>query len=263
VIPTASLIWRPENSAPPYTYLELNLATNAGFGNGPTPQRDISIAGTFGYWTRTTPGGALAVAMGDTTGTTASVTNGALPGVGDYLLIGTERMLVTDKAMTAAGQSQQGAGCSTAKASDNLLAVTDGTKFATGEVLLLDAERMQVVDVAGNNLTVRRAWDGTVPATHTGAAIYAARLLTVTRGALGTTAAAHLISVPIAVGAVPGLIRQLATARALVDVANQSGAYAQSQGDGATKVTKIGLGLDALAASAYSAFARMGRSRTV
>jgi len=263
VIPTASLIWRPENSAPPYTYLELNRATNAGFGNGPTPQRDISIAGTFGYWTRTTPGGALAVAMGDTTGTAASVTNGALPGVGDLILVGTERMLVTDKAMTPSGQSQQGAGCSTAKASDNLLAVTDGTKFATGEVLLLDAERIQVVDIAGNNLTVRRSWDGSVLAAHTGAAIYAARLLTVTRGALGTTAATHLISTSAAVCTVPGLIRQLATAYALVDVANQAGAYAQSQGDGATRVTMIGQGLPALAAKAYSAFARLGRSRTV
>lgn len=262
VIPTANLIWRPENSAPPYTYLELNRASNAGFGSGPTPQQDVAITGTYGYWVKTAPGGALAAALTDTTGTSVTVTNGAVVGVGNYTLIGSERMLVTDKAMVATGQSQQGSGCSTAAAKDNLLAVTDGSKFAPYETLLLDSERMQIVDIAGNNLTVRRAWDGTVLAAHTSAAIYAARLLTVTRGALGTTAATHSNAAAVSVGLVPGLIRQLATAYALVDVVQQGGAYAQSQGDGATQVTKIGQGLPALADKAYAAFGRKARTRT-
>lgn len=263
VIPNSACNFEPVNSGPPFTYLELRRDMNYGFGVGPTPQRDIGIAGTFGYWTRTAPGGALAAALGDTTGSAASITNGALPGVGDNILVGSERLLVTDKTMTASGQTQQGSGCSTAKASDNLLAVTDGTKFAPYEVLLLDAERMQVVDVAGNNLTVRRAWDGSVLATHSGATIYAARLLTVTRGALGTTAATHLIGAGASVALVPGLIRQLATAYALVDVTNQAGAYAQSQGDGETKLAKIGQGLPALADKAYARFGRKARKRVI
>lgn len=263
LIPASACNFEPINSGPPFTYLELRRDMNYGFGVGPTPQRDIAITGTFGYWTRTASAGALAVAMSDTTGTSATLTNGAVVGIGDNMLVGSERMLVTDKTMVDTGQAQQGLGCSTAKASDNLLAVTDGTKFSPYEVLLLGSERMQVVDVAGNTLTVRRAWDGSVLATHAGAEIYAQRLLTVTRGALGTTAATHLIGSSVSVGLVPGLIRQLATAYALVDVAQQSGAYAQSQGEGATQVTKIGQGIPALRDEAYQAFGRKSRKRVI
>jgi hypothetical protein len=262
-IPLSACNFEPVNSAPPFRSLELKRNLSYGFGVGPTPQRDIAITGPYGFWTRTAPGGALAAAMADTTGTAATAANGALPGVGDNILIDTERMLVTDKNMITTAQTQQGTGCSSAKASDNLLGVTDGTKYNPGETLLLDAERMQVADVAGNSLTVRRAWDGTVLAAHTGATIYAARLLTVARGALGTAAATHSNAAPVSLGAVPGLIRQLATAYALVDVANQAGAYAQSQGDGAAKVTRIGQGLPALADKAYTAFGRKARSRVV
>lgn len=262
-IPLSACNFEPINSGPPFRSLELRRDMNYGFGVGPTPQRDIAITGPFGYWTRTAPAGALAAAMTDTTGTSATVTNGALAGVGDNILVGAERMLVTDKAMVDTGQAQQGTGCSTAKASDNLLGVADGTKFSVGETLLLGSERMRVLDIAGNALSVYRAWDGTVLATHTAAEIYAARLLTVTRGALGTTAATHSNGAAVAVGLVPGLIRQLATAYALVDVANQSGAYAQSQGDGETKVTKIGQGIPALLSSAYAQFGRKARIRTI
>lgn len=263
VIPSAACNFEPVNSGPPYNYLELRRDMPYAFGVGQTPQRDIGIAGVYGFWTRTAPGGALAAALSDTTGTTAIVSNGALIGVGDHILIGSERMLVTDQQMTATGQTQQGSGVSTAQKNDVLLQVTDGTQYAPQEVVQLDAEQMLITSVTGNFLTVLRAWNGTTLATHAGATVYAARQLTVMRGALGTTAASHTNGTAVAVGLVPPLVRQLAEAEAVVEVAQQVGAYAATQGDGQSKVVKIGTGLPDLRDRCYTAYGRKARIRVV
>src|SRR6185312_9222401 len=83
VIPAADIFWGPWNYSPPYTFLELNRSTSASFGQGDTPQRDVAIAGTFGYNIDTDPAGTLAVALSDTTGTTVVTSNGALIGPGN------------------------------------------------------------------------------------------------------------------------------------------------------------------------------------
>lgn len=263
VIPAAACNFEPVNSGPPYNYLELRRDMPYSFGVGPTPQRDVGIAGTFGYWTKTGPGGALAAAMSDTTGTTATVTNGALLDVGDNILIGSERMLVTDQQMVSTGQTQQGSGVSTAVKSDVLLQVTSGTGFGVGEVVQLDAEQMLTISITGNYLTVIRAWNGTTLAAHSGATIYAARQLTVVRGALGTTAATHLSAAAVSAAVVPPLVRQLAEAEAIVAVAQQVGAYAAVQGDGQSKVMKIAAGLPDLRDRCYAAYGRKSRIRVI
>lgn len=263
VIPAGDILWGNPRYAPPYTYLELNRATSATFGQGDTPQRDVAITGAFGGWAKTTPAGALATPVSDTTGTTVTVTNGAALGVGDNALIGTERMLVVERANITTTQTQQGSGCSTASAADVGLAVTDGSKFFLNEVLQLDSERMKVVDVTGNTLTVKRAWDGTVLAPHSGATIYASRLLTVLRGALGTTAATHANSTTINRATYPGIVKALSLAEAVVEARQKVGAYAGSQGTGDSKQSNIGKGLDDLRARAIQAFGRTGRSRAV
>ncbi len=263
VIPAANCLWGPWNYAPPFSRLELDRSSNSSFGLGSTPQKDVRITGLFGYQDVFAPAGLLAVAVTDTTGTSVQVTNGALAGVGDVLLTGSERMLITDRQMVSTGQTQQGPGCSTLLVSDNILAVTDGTKFSVQEVVLVDAERMLIVDVAGNNLSVKRAWDGTPLAAHTGATVYASRLLTVKRGALGSTAATHLISTAASTAVVPPEIRQLALADALVNIAQATGAYASSQGDGASKTSGIGSGLSDLRKRTSAKFGRQGRTRSV
>lgn len=262
-IPAGNLIWGPYNYAPPYTRIEIDRATNSAFGLGNTPQKDVRITGQFGYQDKFVTAGALAAPLSDTTGTTVQTTNGAAVDVGDIMLVGSERMLVTDNAMVSTGQTQQGSGCSTNAKNDNLLAVTDGTKFAKNEVLLLDAERMLIVDVAGNNLSVIRGWDGTTLATHTGATVYALRLFTVTRGAFGSTAATHLSAATASIAVVPPLVRQLSRAEAIVTVAQEVGGYAVMQGEGPAKVVKIGQGLPDLRAQCITAFGRKARQRTV
>jgi hypothetical protein len=262
-IPLEACYFEPVNSAPPYTYLELRRDLPYGFGVGPTPQRDVAITGPFGYWTKTAPAGQLAAAIGDATSTAVTVSNAAPVGVGNVLVVDTERMLIADRAMVATGQTQQGPGASTDKASDVALQVADGTQIHVGEVLQLDAERMLAVDVTGNVVTVKRAWDGTVLATHAAATVYASRLLTVVRGGYGTTAAAHASGAAAAAGLIPAGVRNYATALAVVDVVQKTGGYTTIQGSGPGSIVKIGAGLPQLADAAYTRYGRKSRTRTI
>jgi hypothetical protein len=262
-IPAGSIFWGHPNYSPPYTYMELDRSTSAAFGQGSTPQRDVHITGTFGYTAQTRPGGALAAAITTTSATTATVTDGSQVGVGNSLLVGTERMLVTGRANTSTGQTQQGTGVSTASSADEVLAVTDGTTVFVGEVLTLDAERMLAVDVTGNNVTVKRAWDGTKLATHSGATIYASRLLTVTRGAQGTTAATHSSAATVAVHVVPPLIRELAIAYASATLISESSGWAKVWGEGSGSAQNLGRSVREIQAEASRAYGRQARTRVV
>lgn len=265
VIPAGDILWGNPRYSPPFTYFELSRATSASFGQGSTPQRDVAITGTFGYWLKYAPAGTLTAAVADTTSTSIAVSNSAAAGVGDSILIDAERMLVTDKAMVSTGLTQQGSGVSTKDTSDVALdlGTGGGALVFVGETLLLDSERMLVVDIAGDTATVKRAWDGTVLATHTGATIYAPRSWTVQRAALGTLAATHADSAVIKRFVVPGLVKSLAVGEALVEVRQKVGAYAGSQGTGDSKQTGIGKGLDDIRTRCTQRYGRTGRSRAV
>jgi hypothetical protein len=250
-------------TGPPFTYIELDRSTSAAFRGGATPQRSVSVTGVFGFGADTAPAGALAAPVTDTTGTSVTLSDSSRAGAGSSLLIDSERMLVTDTAMVTTAQAQQGAGAGTAVASDVALTVTDGTKYAVGEVLLLDSERMRIADIAGNVLTVKRAWDGSVLATHSGATIFAPRLLTVTRGALGTTAATHLNAAPAARHAVPGIVAELAVAEAINLFLQETSGYARTVGAGDNVRMAGGAGLADLRARCLSAAGRKSRQRTI
>jgi hypothetical protein len=262
-IPTANIFLEPVNSGPPFTYLELDRSKTSAFGQGSTPQRNISLTGTWGHSADKDPAGSLAAALTDTTGTAATVAATAAIGVGNVIYADSERLLVTDRSMVTTSQTQQGAGAGTASAADVTLAVTDGTKYAVGEVLLLDSERMLVVDIAANNLTVKRAWDGSVLATHSGSTVFAARLLTVTRGALGTTAATHLNAAPLTVHRVPTMVRDLAIAEAINTVLQETSGYARMVGSGDTVMPASGAGLADLWDEVMTAFGRSARQLVI
>lgn len=265
-IPLPQVFTEPVNGSAavpaPYTYIELDISTSASFSSGATYQHAILIVGTWGYSLVTTPSGALGAAMSDTTGTVAQVTDSSQLSAGSIILIGTERMLVTDRAMVSTAQTQQ-SGITTASVSDVSLGVTDGTKYFAGETLLLDSERMLVTDVAGNTLTVKRAWDGTVLATHSGATIFAPRSLTVTRGALGTTAATHLISASVSRFVFPALITEMAIAEAENFYLQKTSGYARTVGEGDSQRPMSGIGLADLRTRVVASYARKARQRTV
>jgi hypothetical protein len=231
-IAATDYLLEPINSGPPYNRLEIDLSSSAALAAGDTHQRAIAITGVWaGCPLDTDPAGALSGGINDST-TTAVVTNSALAEVGHILLCGTERMIVTERGMADTG-ADLAAPDLTASAANTSVTVTDGTKVKQRETILIDSERMWVVDVAGNTLTVKRAYDGSVLSAHTaGASVYAPRSLTVTRGALGTTAAAHLDAAALTRHAWPALARRLTIAEALCTMLGEEAGWAAYVGNG-------------------------------
>jgi hypothetical protein len=212
----SDIVLEPQRSGPPYSRLEINISSSASFGTGSTHQQDISILGLWGENDDHITLGTLTEAL-DASETAVDVSPAASAdiGVGSILKIGTERLLVTERAQIDTGQNVGGAGLTNNKNSVSLT-VSDGTQFALYEVILVESERMLVTDIAGNVLTVERAFEGSIIAAHAaGVDIYAPRTLTVTRGALGSTAATHNSGDAIQVWKVPPAVRQYVTAEAI------------------------------------------------
>jgi hypothetical protein len=262
-IPLTVCNFEPVNSGPPFTYLELRRDMNYGFGVGPTPQRDIAITGTWGYWAFTDPAGSLAAAITTTTASAVTVSDGSKVGVGDLLIVDSERMLISDRSSTDTGQTNL-TGITTASSGDVAMGVTDGTALHIDEVIQLDSERMLIVDITGNTATVKRAWDGTVLAAHSaGTHVYAFRTLTVLRGQLGTQAATHQNAAPASIHRVPQPARDLAIAEATNRVTQEIGGYSDPEGEGGSAVKGLGSSLADLWDEAETTLGRKARRRTI
>ena len=239
----SSYFLEPVNLGPPYDRIEVNLGSTSSFNTGSTYQRNIAITGLFGYTNETVAIGSLSSLLGNTVGATANAT-WTTPrfGVGDVLLIDSERVTITARNMSSSAQTlQTPVGASTA---ETTIAVTSGASFLADTVLLLDSERMLVVDVAGNNLIVKRAWDGSVLAAHTGSTIYTYTGITLDRAALGTTIASHSSSTTIYQWQVPGPVRQLCVAEVLNAFEQEASGYARSIGSGDNVRNAMGAGID-------------------
>jgi hypothetical protein len=243
---------------PPYTHIEIDLDGPAAFSSGDTHQRSVAITGVFGHSANEEAVGSLAGSLAADASATASITwTTARIGVGDTLRIDNERMIITGRTMVDSTQDLQTP--LTAAANNVTVAVTTGTAFAIDEVLLLDSERMLVVDIAGNNLTVRRAWDGSVLATHSGSSIYTLTGVEITRGQLGTTAAAHNSAATIYRHQVPPLVRELAIAEAINTLLQESAGYARTSGSGDNEREMSAKGIKSLRDDVYTAFGRKAR----
>lgn len=229
-IPTGNVLLEPNDYGPPYNRIEVDLSTVSAFQAGDTHQQAIGISGTWcGDAVVEDQIGELAANLAADTTATATITwTAADIGVGDVLRIGDERMIVTARTMVNTTQDLQAdMGASSAAVT---VAVSSGTAFGAGQILLIDSERMLVVDVAGNNVTVKRGWDGSVLAAHTtGADIYALTGVDVDRAQLGTTLAAHTTADPIYRHVVPELVRQLAVAEAINSIQQETAGYARRE----------------------------------
>lgn len=271
VIPTANVLPRPI-TGPPFTWIELRRDSTSSFGNNTTPQADISITGPFGYWMKQTSVGTLAAAITDTTGTTITVSSSGVVGVGDVLICESERMLVTDARYVSSGISFI-SGCTTAQANDVTMVVPDGTQFSPNEIILIDSEWILIQDIVGNNLIVKRAYSGSVLATHSPGLVYVKRKLTVTRGDLGTTAATHNNGTALYIATIPDLVKSLAVAEFTVEIIQGTAGYANTQqvswhgqvqrGQGSQQEAFPGPGLPDLRIKCLSRFGRNARTRAV
>jgi hypothetical protein len=245
----------------PYDSIEIDLESSAAFSAAGTYQRAIAITGVYiGCPVDEVPAGALAEAL-DATETSVDVTDSAVVGVGHILRCESERMLVTGRRWLTTAQTLQTP--LTANLNNVTVAVTTGSAYQPGEVLLLDSERMYVVDVAGNNLTVKRAWDGSILAAHTGSTIYASRTLVVERGVLGTTAATHADATALVRFRPPGLVTEYATAHALNTLLQHRSGYARTVGSGDNEREMGGRGLRAIREDLDRAYTRKARVAAV
>lgn len=256
-ITLADYFLRPYDG-PPYTHVELDRSASGAFSSGDTPQASIVITGVFGHLDET-PVGTLATTI-DASTTTVDVLGNI--GVGSLLRIDDERMIVVERDML-----DTGAALSTALASSSSnvgVAIDDASSFVTGEVVQVGSEQMKIISIAGNLLTVRRAWNGSVLATHELAApVFAGRRLTVERAAVGTTAAAHTAPAVLHAHRPPALVRTLAIAETMADLLQQGAGYARTVGTGDNERESAGKGLTGLREQVYRAHGRQARMRTV
>jgi len=252
---------------PPYSYLDLDLSTSSALSAGTTFQRSNVINGVFGYneTDTTVPAHALLGGNINSSVTTMTVTpsSGVIDlGVGSLLMLGTERLVVTERIMSDTTQNLTNT--LTASNGDTVVGVASGAAFARDEVILIDGERMKVRDIAGNNLIVSRSWDGTVVDDHTiGADVYALRTLTVQRGALGSTAAAHTAADPVYTHQYPGLVNELTVAETVVLLEQNSSGYARTVGSGPNLREAKGVGLDDVRQRCWLAHGRKSRKGAI
>ncbi|MEU0411726.1 hypothetical protein ABZ307_28445 [Streptomyces griseorubiginosus] len=240
----------------PYTRIEIDLSGNASFSAGSTFQRSVAVTGLFGYRDDETPLGVTVEALdASETGVDVDGPTAASVGVGSLLRIDDERLLVTGRSVLDTGQNLQTP--VEANKSQTTIAVADASGFSAGEVILLDAERMLIADVAGTNLIVQRAWDGTPLAAHTGSDVYAYRTLTVTRAGLGTTAASHTSSTPVLRFDFPGLVRELCVAEAVNALMQESSGFARLVGSGDNEREMQGKALRDIRQQAVASYGRL------
>jgi hypothetical protein len=220
------------SDGPPYNQIQLDRAGSDFLTAGSTPQRSVAATLWMGYRDDQRSAGTLAAAISSTSATTCTVSDSTLSGVGDQLIIDSERLVVTDCALTTTSQTITGN--IAADKAVTTVPVSSGAAFSYGEVITVDAERMKIVDISGDNLIVIRAWDASVLAAHTsGATVYAPRLLTVARGTQGTTAATHAQGAAIARWKPPGESTTLVLAEVINELHQEAAGFARQTGGGA------------------------------
>jgi hypothetical protein len=260
VVPPASVFLEPNAYGPPFNRVSIDKSTSSSFSSGSTSQRAIAVVGLYGYSDDSAPAGSSAGSL-TASQTTLVVTDSTAIGVGSIVRVEDERFKVTAKNMTSTSQTLQ----TPLAAQQNAItvAVSTGSAYVVGEVLLLDSEKMRIVEIAGNNLTVQRAWDGSVLATHTGSTIYAPRLLTIVRGVLGTTATTHNTALPLTKYVPPGPVQALAIAEAISQIQQETSGYGRVVGSGDNAREARGAGLGSMRQTVYDGFARKGRMRWI
>lgn len=267
-IPSSNYNLESNRVGPPYDRLEINISTSSALSAGATYQRSIAITGLWGYSNDEVTLGLTTEALDSAeTGIDVDADTSAEVGVGSLLRIDSERMLVTSRSQINTGQTLGTA--MDAQSNTVTVSVADGTAYAVDETLLLDAERMLIVDIAGNNLIVKRAYDGTVLSSHAQfTVIYAERTLNVVRGAFGTTASTHSSGSTVQLWKAPSGVQQLNTAEAIHELEQEQTGWfrtmsASSNFGGTAKRSATMDAILDMRDSVYQAYGRKARTRTV
>jgi len=243
-ISSSDFFLEPNNQGPPYDRIEIDLSSTAAYQAGDTPQRSISVAGSWGYTSTTRSGGTVASGLdSDSAATTMVCSNGSRIGVGDTLLIQSEQVFVSERDF-AALDSKLINGALTANQSEVTITVDSSHGIGAAEVIRVGSEQMFVVSVATNDLTVIRAYNGSVLAVHSDdTAIHINRTLTIERGINGTTAATHADATSITPYEPPMDIQSLCIGESLAMFAQEEAQWGRAigPGDAARDITTLDL----------------------
>lgn len=261
IIPASNYILRrlDADTNPPYTVLDVNLGTNSALSSAAsTFQQSIGLTGTYGYRDELDDtAGTLATTVNASV-VTVDVTNSAAIGIGSIVNLDTERMQVSARSQLTTGTTITAP--LTASNANVLLSVSDGTQYHQDEVITIDGEKMIVRDIASNTVTVQRAWDGSVLATHNSATVvFAPRRMTVVRAVLGSTAAAHTSGIEVYTQSYPEPLVSLVIAYALNQILQEAAGYARVSGSGDNQKEYTGRGIKDLEADAVAAIGRRNR----
>ena len=198
------------SSIAPYHRIEIDLSSTSSFESGDTPQRSIEVTGSWGYNGQTNSAGTVSSGLSSSAAATSfTCSSGTLINVGNTILIDSEQLFVSGRSNAQVG-SEALTGSVAALQSTVTVPVTTGSNWSVGETIQVNSEKMFIESITSNNLTVQRAYDGSVLAAHSSSdAVHGFRVLTVERGINGTTAATHANSADISLYIVPSDIQLL------------------------------------------------------
>lgn len=237
-------ILRPDND-PPYNRIEIYLSGSAGaFVAGSSNQRSILITGVWCGTASTTEDYTTVGALVDASYPYLTVANSADLGPGDLILIGTERLLITDKVFTTLGENVSAA--LTASVTDNVITLT--STVHEDENIRVGSERMRVrEDMGSDTYLVERGYDGSILSEHSiGDPVWVDRVLGVSRGRGGTTAASHAPGATVAKHIYPPSVKTLTIAETIDRLEQETSAYARTIGQGEYVRSASGVGIESM-----------------
>jgi hypothetical protein len=225
-----------------YNRIEIDESSTAAFESGDTRQRSISVAGSWGWGNDTETAGTVDDSGGISSSDTALIiSDSSKVEVGDTLLIDSEQIFVSGRNFAAKGSVLLNMGSNLAAVNSTVTVTLDSSHgIVAGEVIRIGSEQMFVISVSTNDLTVIRAFDGSVLAAHNDdAAIHVNRTLTIERGLNGTTAASHSDSATITRYRPDADVARWALAEALATWHQEHSGWGRSigTGDNATELT--------------------------
>lgn len=233
--------------APPYTQVQALLAGAYRWSGSTSDENAISIAGDWGYSADTESAGSLGAIVTDETDTTITVKDGSVIGVGDTLLIDSERLFVSEVADVDLAVNLSGNLAAQRTTTTVTLSGAPTDAVNVGEVIRINDERMKIRAINSTTVViVDRAWDGTTLAAHTsGDDIYIERVFSVTRGEGGTTAVTHADDTVIARYTPPLDVVTVVTEEAIAGAIREAGGAAGDAVDtGATSQQFRGINLN-------------------
>lgn len=219
-----------DDPAWPYQVLEMLRSSSKSWESAAASVDDaIEVVGDWGFSADTEAVGALTADPG-AGGTTLALTRGDRVGVGDTLLVESERIFIEDRGDADLAVNLSGA--LTADETDTNLGLSGAPANAVrvGEVLRIGAERLRVLAVnSTTSFEVERAYDGTILAAHDNDAdIFIERSFTVVRGVNGTTAAAHDSATSVSRYAVAQRIARLTLALVVIEFHQEKSGFART-----------------------------------